>query len=325
MRSPLKKLKRILRGKTNLSNKENSYEELIAAESKKWGDHLQVEATGEWHSWLDHPQIKKHYHELSLLEGRPWQEWVKHALGHPAARSLDLGCGAGDRSLTVFQAGSSSFIEGIDVSEDRIAEAERRRQAIGAPGKFIVGDINTISLPANQYDLIFSGHSFHHFLKLEHVMQQVHDALTPNGLFILEEFVGPTQFQWTDEQMQVVKSLMALAPERFRMLRWGARKDLESRPAPADVVAVSPFESIRSAEIFPLFKEYFQVDHAKSLGGTLQHLFYNGIAHNFREDDEAANRYVQALIEIEDSLINSQFLPADFMLLVGRRRDYQAG
>src|SRR5205823_506886 len=167
-------------------------------------------------------------------------------------------------------------------------EGERRRRESGIPGKFRVADSNISTLSPENYDLIFSAHSFHHFLELEHIMEQVNQALTPRGLFILEEFVGPTQFQWTDQQIDLVRSLMSLIPEWLRRLRWGAIKFMEGRPTVEDVVAASPFESIRSSEIFPLFQQYFEVAEVRKLGGTIQHLLYNGIVHNFLTvDDEA--------------------------------------
>jgi SAM-dependent methyltransferase len=296
------------------------YVSRLAAESRKWGDHLHVEASGQWHAWLDHPLIAQHYRARALLDGLPWETWAGRRLGRPAAPSLDLGCGSGLKSLSVLQAGSSRELHGIDISEDRITEAERMRIERGIAGGFRVADVNTAPLPPNTYDLIFSSHSFHHFLELEHVMAQVHDALKPDGLFILEEFVGPTQFQWTDRQIDVVRSLMALLPEELRRLRWGAVKPYEDRPTVAEVVAASPFESIRSAEIVPLFQRYFRVLELRPLGGTLQHLLYNGIVHNFTLDRRDATDTVRGIIEVEDAMIDSGMLPSDFMLLVGMRR-----
>lgn len=296
------------------------YLEKLAAESKKWGQHLKVEAAGQWNAWLDHPLIAEHYRERGLVDGLPWERWVSKALEGPAERSLDLGCGGGARSISVFKHGASKYVEGLDVSEDRVAVGERRRRESGIPGEFRVADSNTATLTPENYDLIFSSHSFHHFLELEHIMQQVHQALTPRGLFILEEFVGPTQFQWTDQQIDLVRSLMSLIPERLRRLRWDAVKFMEGRPLVEDVVAASPFESIRSSEIFPLFRQHFEVVAVRRLGGTIQHLLYNGIAHNFLPDDDEAVRNLRAILEVEDSLVDSEMLPSDFMLLVGRRR-----
>ena len=104
------------------------------------------------------------------------------------------------------------------------------------------------------------------------------------------------------------------------MLRWGAVKSHEGRPTPEEVVAVSPFESIRSADIVPLFEQRFEVVGARNLGGTVQHLLYNGIVHNFALEDEEACRYLQAIVRVEDALVDARLLPSDFMLLIGRRK-----
>jgi SAM-dependent methyltransferase len=301
-------------------NEDAAYRAMLAAEGKKWGEHLQVEASGEWHAWLDHPYIAAHYRQRALVDGLSWPAFVRRELGAPAERSLDLGCGAGARSFAVYDEGAALALEGHDISAERIAQAEAVRRARGIPGGFAVADGNAGELPANRYGLIFSCHSFHHFLRLEHVMEQVHRALAPEGFFVLEEFVGPTQFQWTDEQIALVRSLMALVPERLRRFRWDAVKTHEGRPTPAEVAAVSPFESIRSAEIYPLFQKYFQVVAAKKLGGTLQHLFYNGIMHRFVPGDAEAQACLDAVIGVEDALIDTDRLPSDFMLLIGRRK-----
>jgi SAM-dependent methyltransferase len=300
--------------------KSADYRAQAAAESRKWGGHLQVEARGEMNAWLDHPEVAAHYRRRGLIDGLEWKHWVPHHLGGPAARSLDLGCGAASRSFAVWEAGASACLEGVDLSEERVAEGERLRREKGAPGRFWAEDVNALTLEPERYDLIFSAHSFHHFLELEHVMEQVARALTPRGLFILEEFVGPTQFQWTDLQMGLTAALLKFLPENLRRFRWGTVKHLEGRPTVEEVVAVSPFESIRSAEIFPLFERAFDVVLTRPLGGTIQHLLYNGIIHNFWPMTDEAGRCLHGIFGVEDQLIDAGLLPSDFMLLVGRKR-----
>ena len=323
------------------------YQADLAAESRAWGEHLAVEASGEWYGWLDHPLIRQHYQDLRRLDGLHWDTWARATLGGPAEQSLDLGCGSGSLSLALYQAGVSCYVEGLDVSAARVAEAEQARVAMGAPGGFWTADANTVVLEPSRYDLVFSAHSFHHFLALEHVMAQVHQALTPRGLFILEEYVGPTRFQWSDGQLALVEALLAQLPRPYRRLRpspappgggWlGLKPPLrqlyqalrgrvqpyktrEPRPRPAQVAAVSPFESIRSAEIGPLFEQHFEVVARRPLGGTLQHLLYNGIIHNFDPEDAEARRIIEGIYRVEDSLIQAGLLPSDFMLLVGQQR-----
>jgi SAM-dependent methyltransferase len=296
------------------------YAAAAQAEGRAWGAHLDVELRGEMNAWLDHPEIAAHYEQRGAIDGLDWRHWASRHLGGPAARSLDLGCGAGSRSLALWEAGGSRCLEGVDLSGERIAEAERWRREIGAPGRFWAEDVNAVTLEPGRYDLIFSAHSFHHFLALERVLEQSARALTPNGLFILEEFVGPTQFQWTDLQMNLTRALLGFLPESLRRFRWDMVKHMEGRPTVAEVVAVSPFESIRSAEIVPLVERYFDLFLVRNLGGTIQHLLYNGIVHNFWPPTDESVRALRAILATEDELIDSGLLPSDFMLLVGRRK-----
>jgi SAM-dependent methyltransferase len=297
-----------------------SYRKQVEAEGRKWGSHLEVEASGSLNAWLDHPRVLAHYQERAAIEGLTWEAWISRHLGRPAARSLDLGCGAGERSLGLWRAGGSRELHGIDLSAERVAEGERKRREIGAPGELRVADMNDLDLAPGSYDIIFSCHSFHHFLALETILEQVERALTADGLFILEEFVGPTQFQWTDRQLAATNALLALLPEELRRFRWGALKHAEGRPTVAEVVAASPFESIRSAEILPLFEERFEVLHLRKLGGTIQQLLHNGIVHNFWPETEESGRALRGIFEAEDALVDSGLLPSDFVLLVGRRK-----
>ncbi len=105
------------------------------------------------------------------------------------------------------------------------------------------------------------------------------------------------------------------------MLRWGAVKPYEGRPSVEDVVAASPFESIRSAEIGPLFDKNFRILYRLDLGGTIQHLLYNGIVHNFRPGDPESRGDHPGDPRAEDALIDFGMLPSDFQLLVGATPD----
>ena len=172
-----------------MTQSSSDYLDRLSAEGRKWGDHLAVEAAQEMHAWLDHPSIEAHYASRSLIDGVPWRKWVVQHLEGPAERNgaWKLPRGSISLSLQLFSLGSTREVEGIDASRERVEEAEARRTEAGAPGRFGVEDANRLRLEPGSYDLIVSSHSFHHFLELEHVMTQVLEALTPRGLFILED------------------------------------------------------------------------------------------------------------------------------------------
>jgi len=275
---------------------------------------------GDRHSWLEHPAIAARYRQRGLIDGLPWDEWAATQWGEPARKSLQLSCGGGDRSFYLFERGLSRWVDGVDASEEQIAAAERRRSAYKAPGFCRVLDANAQTLRRGVYDLVFASHNFHQFVALEHVLEQARAALTPRGLFVIEGYTGPSRFQWTDLQMDLVRALLSAMPDRLRLLPWGDVKTAEGRPDRGSVAAVAPLESIRSAEIAPLFERYFEPIAVRRLGGTIQNLLFNGIMRHFGDADPDANRHVEAVGSLESLLIDRGLLPSDFQIMIGRPR-----
>jgi SAM-dependent methyltransferase len=273
-----------------------------------------------WHAWLDHPTIARHYRERALIDGLPWDAWVARRLGDGPARSLELGCVDGARSFQLFERGYAHRIDGLDPSEALVARAEQARRRARAPGEFTVADLNACRLPAATYDIILASHVLHQVAALESLLDQVHYALTPRGVFVVEGFVGPSRFQWTDAQIELVKVALAWLPERLRRYRSGDEKVWEARPDREAITALSAVDGIRSGEIRMLFGKRFEAVAVRPLGGTIQNLLYSGIVHNFAEDDPEAVRGRSMTARLEDTLIDTGLLPSDFMLIIGRRR-----
>lgn len=271
-------------------------------------------------AWLDHPAVARHYRDRGHIDGRRWEEWVVARRGGPIGRALELVCGAGARSLFLFEHHLVRSVDGVDPGEDQILAAEANRASSGAPGVFRAANPNALRLPRGAYDLVFACHALHQVVALERLLDEAYAALTPDGLFVVEGFVGPSRFQWTEAQMRLVETILSCVPERLRTLPWGVPKTSEGRPDRAAVTAQSPFEAIRSSEIVALVRQRFSLVAVRPLGGTLQNLFYNGIVHNFADDDAEASRIVDLVARAEDALIDTGLLPSDFVIMIGCRR-----
>ena len=57
----------------------------------------------------------------------------------------------------------------------------------------------------------------------------------------------------------------------------------------------------------------------KEYGGTILHLLFEEIAHNFLKNDPATNRLLQLCFEIEDVLLELNDIPSDFVLAICRK------
>ncbi len=283
------------------------------AEVAHWAEVERRSAAGERQFWLSHPRIAHHYHRKALIDGLHWQDWIVRRNGGPLRRALELGCGTGEVLADLLARGVIRSGDGLDLDAARL---RARHPAM----RFIADDVNTTTLEEGAYDLVYAVQAFHHFDALEHVMAQVHRALAPGGVFVLDEFVGPARFQWTDMQLAWIRRLLGLMPPGLRFYQSGMLKTHEGRSTVEEVIRVCPSEAIRSPEIPTIFASYFRPLAMQSLGGTIQHLLYAGIVQNLPDDDAAVSGMIDAVDEIETALIEQGILGSDFMLLVGTRK-----
>jgi 2-polyprenyl-3-methyl-5-hydroxy-6-metoxy-1,4-benzoquinol methylase len=135
----------------------------------------------------------------------------------PVECALTLGCGAGDLERGLSQYNFAKLHDAIDVSETAIHQAKQQAEAAGLPQiRYRLADLNSLELDPDRYDVIFGVSSVHHVAGLEHLYEQVQRALRPGGYFFLDEYIGPTQFQWTDEQLEAINAELRSLPGTLR-------------------------------------------------------------------------------------------------------------
>ena len=295
--------------------------------SDHWGRHA-----GEWR-----PGGALHWTELEAIQRRinrrvsgdatvdPYHYVIRKYLADkvPLERALTLGCGTGELERGLMQYNFCRRHDALDIAEESIREArDAARQAGLDHIRYEVSDVNRIELPAQTYDCVWGVHSVHHLAELEHVFGQVRRALKPGGYFVLNEFIGPTRFQWTHRQLDVINGLLRTLPPKLRA-RCDTTRTVKSevkRPTIAEMRRIDPSEAIRSAEILPLLPRYFEVVEVKGYGGTVLQMLLHEIAGNFQNADPATSAILEAICDLEDELIALGDLPHDFALIVGCAR-----
>lgn len=236
-----------------------------------------------------------------------------------AKTALSLGCGSGHNERSWAAVYRFERHEGLDISPVSIAEAEKLARNAGMEQlHYAIGDLNSVRLPPAAYDIVFAEQSLHHVAALEHLMAQVQGALKPGGLFVVNEFIGPTRFQWTDRQLEAINGALAILPPCLRRSRVQPDifKSRVVRPTVAQVIASDPSESVRSAEIPGLLHEYFDVLEWRPYGGALLHLLFEDIAGNFKSDDPAVLGWRDWCFDLEDRLMQAGELKTDFVMVV---------
>jgi SAM-dependent methyltransferase len=87
-------------------------------------------------------------------------------------------------------------------------------------------------------------------------------------------------------------------------------------PTESSVIALDPSESIRSAEIMPVLKQYFDIVEFKPLGGSILQFLLSDITCNFK--GENGKQLLEMFFAIEDAFMVTGELSSDFAYIVAR-------
>jgi len=289
-------------------------------------------------SWLRSPLVVRLYinPQITGRADQGWLAWLREKyFPQPAARGLSLGCGRGALERRVLEINLCRALEACDLSPDAIAAAQADAARLSRAGtrgagladrlRFFVADLNAIEFAPASYDLILCPMSLHHVRELERLFAQARAALKPGGLLVLNEYVGPAQFQWGEKQLGYANALLRrlapryrrnLDPSWWRRLLEPYREDVRRRPR-WRVAAEDPSESVRSAEIVSLLEREFVIVERRDYGGTLLQLVLDRIVGNF-QDTEEDRRVLTLLCQAERALIQAGELTSDFTLILAR-------
>lgn len=256
------------------------YDEMARKEAEHWGSFLvaRERSQAQEEDQMAAANLRLQRDGLSL------RMWVK-ANDRVFENGLSIGCGEGRAERRMLDEKICRRFHGIDVAEGALAEAREKAGRENLPLTYEAADINFAQLPECKYDLVVAQTCLHHVLHLENAAKQICRTLQPGGVLWLHDYVGETQFQYTDERIAIANRIIVALPAKYRYSRLFQR-ELRAivRPEPGKIA--SPFESIRSAEIIPVFERWFDVVEKRE-STSLHHLVVpNGTRAAYAETEE---------------------------------------
>ena len=282
--------------------------------------HTKAPPTG----WWDIPAVQARWNRMiSGDENITYQQYVakNYCSGKSHLTGLSLGCGTGAKEILWAKTGLFASIDAYDLSEPRILaaiESTRNGPEAGVL-HYRVADISRLHLPDHSYDIVIFDHSLHHFSHLETLLRRIKKILKPGGLLVANEFIGPTRFQWTKRQLEVVNALLRVFPKEYTTLFDSRFPRLKSiRPSKLAMWLSDPSEAVESSTIMPLLQRHFELMEVKGCGGTILHLLFSGIAHHFVNPDVRGQRLLDFCFATEDFLLDIQNIEHDFALVICR-------
>jgi ubiquinone/menaquinone biosynthesis C-methylase UbiE len=104
----------------------------------------------------------------------------------PGDSILEVGCGAGDDSLTLARmVGPNGRVVGIDAGEDMISEAKKRAEHCNLPVEFFVQDACSLDFPDNTFDGCRADQVFQHVGDPRKGLSQVIRVARPGARIVI--------------------------------------------------------------------------------------------------------------------------------------------
>lgn len=218
-------------------------------------------------TWMSEERCRLSINELISGSPNEWpMEWFQRVFSpDPQSIGLSLGCGDGALERDVRKKGICRQITGIDLSARALELAADTAASEGLAGiEYERGDFNDLDLESDRFDIVFFHQAMHHVANLEGCIEQVQKSLKKDGLFYLDEYVGPSRDQWTDELVGAANAVFRAFPKELRT----------TRTVPYPIEEDDPSEAVRSADIVPLVEAGFEVIERRDYGGHLLSLIY---------------------------------------------------
>lgn len=267
-------------------------------------------------NWMANTAVLMHLNERATGDpARDWlSSWAHRWFVGENLRVLVLGCGEGWLERAVAQWPFVAHIDAVDFAEQAVARAREAGRGIAKLAYGVV-DLNRDELPEAAYDVVVAHSVLHHVGNLEHAYAQIERCMRPDATLVVSEYVGPNRFQYSDDVLMAINTLLRALPEELRR-----PFEARTRPTVAEMIANDPTEAVRSEELVSWLERGFEVRERKQIGGTiLQHLLYD-IVQNFRFDVPRERSLLQMLCTIEAMLVDGGRIPCDFMLFAARRK-----
>ena len=294
-----------------------------------WGRRASVRDAGEGWGWLDHHTVLEDcvFHKLGGTE-RNWLTIMLRRHGMENGGDwLSLGCGEGGFERWLAGTGVADSVMGVDISTAAVDIANRAARDEGLEQvSFRVADLNRDSLDPGAYDVVFTSMSLHHIAELEAAIESIYGALRPGGIFLANEYVGPSRFQFPADQKELAERVIAMLPRELRFHPVASReagrpvyKDRYLSRTPEQWLEVDPSEAVRSSEIIGLLGARFPRTWTYPYGGSMMHLVLEHIAVNFDPECDRDRAIIRLIDLMESELIASGCLADDFAVLACRR------
>ena len=290
----------------------------MGATAEKWGSEEHSCRNTLARGWCGSPIVLAYRSRMvtGSDDGNPSLLIVDHLA--PQCRNgkvLVLGCGQSLAEHWLAISKTAQFAHGIDVSPGAIEKARAEVVSQGLSGRVTheVMDINKLSLLENSYDGLLISQSMHHFENLEHICAEIVKGLKPGAPIVIDDFVGPTRFQYSEDRLNLMNRLLVCLPPHMQ------KPPIERIPLES-FLKIDPSEGVRCGDIPGVIRRFFSIEKELPYGGSIIYQLLQDIVPYIRHEDPRDAALVKLLVTFEEYLIKTRAMESDFVMFFARNQ-----
>ncbi len=229
----------------------------------KW-QQRQANPRAVW-SWGYSTHVLRHINRLICGKALPaWSDGLidrlraRHGQRLPFARGCSIGCGDANKEIELLKAGIVEHFHLFELSEERAKHGMHLAQQAGLAERvrYTIGDAFT--LEHEPYDFFLWNNALHHMPDARAALAFSRARLAPGGALCLQDYTGPTRFQWPPAMLAAINSARSFIGGKPLQL-----------PSISLIEASDPSEAIDSGSILPALAELFPQAEVRPLGGVI--------------------------------------------------------
>lgn len=227
----------------------------------------------------------------------------------PLPRAVSVGGGSGHKEMLLLRLGLVERFDLFELSKERIRLGREAARAAGLEQRITFREQDAFEcVGPESYDLVHWNNALHHMFDVEAAVAWSHRVLVPGGVFYMDDFVGPSRFQWDEPMLRAASAIRVQLPERFLRDPKDPSRSLPreiKRPNPETLARHDPSEAVQSSRIQSAVLTHFPDADLILTGGVVYQLALSDVIANFDESDPEDRARLEGLLLADDALVEA--------------------
>ena len=233
---------------------------------------------------------------------------------------ISIGCGSGHKELMLIKAGVVKHFTLVELVPELLEAARNSYAKAGLYDRatYVEGDFEQLS--GRQYDVVYFDSALHHMFRVSELIPRVLQFLKPGGFFVMDDFVGPTYNQFTEEVYAYAEHVRRLLPQSIFGGGNGGILDNLARISKQAYLDTDPSEACNSSSILPTIAKYMPGVEIIPTGGIIYYLACREIFHKLTEHPDRDDAIIRLLFELDRVLVKANPELTCYALAIWQKR-----